>query len=121
MLSQPSASRAKHPLEAAQSWDLHRRRQKEQVIQNEEPDDDNFRRVLKKHGENKHQSNSHGDPAQHLSFGKDPNIQVSHKPRKHKILKAGGSTMHAIMIDAGSVRNKTKKECIVQFSQALMR
>ena len=102
---------SKHPLEASKSWALYTQRQQ---AGEEQPEDSSFRRILKKtktnHNAKKHhETDSDDDLIQHPDSGEGLDIQVSHKPRKHKIPKVGGSTMHGIMIDAGSVRNRTQQ------------
>ena len=94
----------KHPLEASQSWDLYTRRRQQEAEEEHSEMGSSVRRILTKtkvDDKKRHGSDDIQDPG---AEG-DPNIHVSHKPRKHKIPKAGGSTMHGIMIDAGSVRD----------------
>ena len=100
----PTRPEAKHPLEASQSWALYTLRQQDDV---EVPGDNGVRRILKKTNDERYSGSKHGDHELVHRTGAidDPDIQVSHKPRKHKIPKVRGSTMHGIMIDAGSVRN----------------
>jgi hypothetical protein len=83
----------KHPLEATKSWDLYlERRGRRQPLQSPGKD----RRALKK----KRDVHDESEPPKH---NKDAEIAITHIPQNHKIPKAEGSTMHGMMIDAGSV------------------
>jgi hypothetical protein len=82
----------KHPLEATKSWDLYlqRRHRKEQSSAEKN------HRVLKT-------KRKGDDEFEHPEYNQDPEIEITHTPHNHKIPKAHGSTMHGMMIDAGSV------------------
>jgi hypothetical protein len=88
----------RHPLEASKSWDLYlqRRRQQQQQEQQQQG-----HRILKKKKKGKKEKKDQVETEP--SFGDDDlDIEISHTSR-HKIPSAGGSSMHAMMIDAGSV------------------
>jgi hypothetical protein len=83
----------KHPLEATKSWMLHlqRRRRRQQ-----QQSSGNYHRSLKK-------KRDVDDEFEHTEDNQNPEIEITHTSQNHKIPKAEGSSMHGMMIDAGSV------------------
>lgn len=92
----------KHPLEATKSWDLY----VESTRRAGRPPPQKGRRALKsKHDKKKKEEElADDDLFQHPDYDQETgNIEIVHEPYKGKIPKADGSTMHGMMIDAGSV------------------
>ncbi|KAG7370737.1 GDA1/CD39 nucleoside phosphatase family protein [Nitzschia inconspicua] len=96
--SELNSKEAKHPLEATKSWELHvDRRQSSNSAEPPPP-----RRILKKFKSVKSDEGENGVFEYSQTNNLDVDFEISHKPQKGKIPKAGGSTMHGMMIDAGS-------------------
>jgi hypothetical protein len=129
ILSSVTASTAmtKHPLEDVKSWKLFVQRQRQQRQDREEEEEEeeeedqqqihSGRRVLLKRGKKKTEKkmkysggvDNDDDDYQKKKNSHHPDytyqdIEITHIQHNHKIPIADGTSMHGIMIDAGSVR-----------------
>jgi hypothetical protein len=91
----------KHPLEAKQSWNLFMEREQKQ---NEQQNRRNLKKKTKQRKKKKKHSTTDDDD-EVTSFRRpqyNDDIEVIHKEHNHKIPIADGTSMHGMMIDAGS-------------------